>query len=118
MVVKVVGTLKSLLRIDRYTRTARTLYNLNRWINVRGDAIGAAFFSGLAGYLVYGTGAIDKPGSAPNIGFSLNMAGMYLTCTYCWPTRLVTFHSRFQRSYFVVGSVFEFIRISQYVLDF
>ena len=47
-------------------------------MNVRGDAIGAAFSSGLAAYLVFGTGAINKPGSAANIGFSLNMAGMYL----------------------------------------
>jgi len=54
------------------------LFNLNRWINIRGDAIGAALSSGLAAYLVYGTGAINKPGSASNVGFSLNMAGMYL----------------------------------------
>lgn len=75
---KIARTLKSLRRIDRYTRASRTMYNLNRWINVRGDVFGAAFSSGLAAYLVYGTGTTDKPGSAANIGFSLNMAGMSL----------------------------------------
>lgn len=92
-------------------------YNLNRWINVRGDAIGAAFSSGLAAYLVYGTGAIGKPGSAANVGFSLNMGGMYFTCICHRLVRLI-FCSRFQWSHFVVGSVVEFIRNSQYVPDF
>ena len=77
-------------------------------MNVRGEVIGAAFSSGLAVYLVYGTGAVDKPGSAANIGFSLNMAGMYLTCICHCSVRLI-FHSRFQRSHFVVGSGFECI---------
>ena len=65
---------ESLLCIDRVTRPSRTLFNLNRWISIRVDAVGTIFSSALAIYLVYGTGAIHKPGSAANVGFSLNMA--------------------------------------------
>ncbi|KAG5653497.1 hypothetical protein H0H81_012707 [Sphagnurus paluster] len=44
---------ESLNRINRYTRAARTFYNLNRWICVRIDAIGGLFAASLATYLVY-----------------------------------------------------------------
>jgi len=44
-------------------------YNLNRWIGVRIDALGAAFTAALAAYLLYGPTA-----GAGNTGFSLNMA--------------------------------------------
>jgi len=44
-------------------------YNLNRWIGVRIDALGATFTAALAAYLVYGSNA-----GAGNTGFSLNMA--------------------------------------------
>ena len=57
-------------RIDLYTRAARTSYNLNRWVCLRIDAIGALFASGLAVYLVY----FQSRGAA-DTGFSLNMAG-------------------------------------------
>ncbi|KAJ7785936.1 hypothetical protein B0H16DRAFT_1681200 [Mycena metata] len=59
----------SLDRIDKYTRTARTFYNLNRWICVRIDALGGLFAASLAYYLVY-----FQSHSPSNIGFSLNMA--------------------------------------------
>ncbi|KAJ7785923.1 hypothetical protein B0H16DRAFT_1657372 [Mycena metata] len=59
----------SLDRIDKYTRTARTFYNLNRWICVRIDALGGMFAASLAYYLVY-----FQSHSPSNIGFSLNMA--------------------------------------------
>ncbi|KAJ6575530.1 hypothetical protein B0H10DRAFT_2168545 [Mycena sp. CBHHK59/15] len=59
----------SLERIDRYTRTARTFYNLNRWICVRIDALGGLFAASLAYYLVY-----FQSHTPANIGFSLNMA--------------------------------------------
>ena len=62
---------ESLHRIDRYTRAARTFYNLNRWICIRVDAIGGLFAAGLAAYLVYVQGH-----SAASTGFSLNMAGL------------------------------------------
>ncbi|KAF8898485.1 hypothetical protein BD779DRAFT_1607278 [Infundibulicybe gibba] len=60
---------ESLNRINRYTRAARTFYNLNRWICVRIDAMGGLFSAALAGYLVY-----FQSHSASNTGFSLNMA--------------------------------------------
>jgi len=43
---------ESLVRIDRYTRAARSFYNLNRWISVRIDVLGALFSAGLAAYRV------------------------------------------------------------------
>ena len=51
-------------------------YNLNRWIGVRIDALGATFIAALATYLIYGPTA-----GAGNTGFSLNMAaefGLYI----------------------------------------
>ncbi|KAJ7101009.1 hypothetical protein C8R43DRAFT_1141277 [Mycena crocata] len=59
----------SLERIDKYTRTARTFYNLNRWICVRIDVLGGLFAASLAYYLIY-----FQSHSPSNIGFSLNMA--------------------------------------------
>ncbi|KAF4617652.1 hypothetical protein D9613_005677 [Agrocybe pediades] len=61
---------ESLTRIDRYTRLARLSWNLNRWIAVRMDFLGAAFTSGLAMYLLYS----PNPIGASNTGFSLTMA--------------------------------------------
>ncbi|KAJ8082215.1 hypothetical protein PM082_008062 [Marasmius tenuissimus] len=56
-------------RINHYSRPARTFYNLNRWIDVRIDAIGNVFSTALAVYLVYV--AQQNPS---NTGYSLNMA--------------------------------------------
>ena len=77
---------ESLDRIDKFSRPARTFYNLNRWISVRIDAIGALFSSGLAAYLVYGTGALHhrRPGYAAAIGFSLNMAVGFSSMILWW----------------------------------
>ena len=75
---------ESLDRIDKFSRPARTFYNLNRWISIRIDAIGALFSSGLAAYLVYGTGAIHRPGYAAAIGFSLNMAVGFSSMILWW----------------------------------
>lgn len=49
-------------------------YDLNRWINVRIDLLGAIFTSALASYLIYG-----RPVGAGNTGFSLNMALEFCT---------------------------------------
>ncbi|KAI0932658.1 hypothetical protein AcW1_000283 [Taiwanofungus camphoratus] len=92
---------ESYARTDRYTRAARTFYNLNRWVCIRIETFGAVFSSGLAAYLVYG-GALN----ASNTGFSLNMAvgfsGMIL-----WWVRLVN-------EFEVSGNSLE--RIQQYIL--
>ena len=58
-------------RIDRYSRAARTFYNLNRWVTIRMDAAGSLLAASLAAYLVYFQSNI-----AATTGFSLNMAGM------------------------------------------
>ncbi|KAF8213507.1 P-loop containing nucleoside triphosphate hydrolase protein [Mycena galopus ATCC 62051] len=59
----------SLDRIDKYTRTARTFYNLNRWVCIRIDVLGGLFAASLAYYLVY-----VQTYNPSNVGFSLNMA--------------------------------------------
>ncbi|KAF7322651.1 ATP-binding cassette transporter [Mycena chlorophos] len=59
----------SLARIDKYTRTARTFYNLNRWVCVRIDALSGLFAASLAYYLVY-----YRSFNPSNVGFTLNMA--------------------------------------------
>ncbi|KAJ7275433.1 multidrug resistance-associated ABC transporter [Mycena haematopus] len=59
----------SLDRIDKYTRTARTFYNLNRWVCIRIDVLGGLFAASLAYYLVY-----FQTYNPSNVGFSLNMA--------------------------------------------
>ncbi|KXN82428.1 ATP-binding cassette transporter abc4 [Leucoagaricus sp. SymC.cos] len=71
--------LESLKRIDFYSRVARVSYNLNRWISVRIDVLGALFTTCLAAYLVYGSSA--KP---ENIGFSLNMAVDFCAMILWW----------------------------------
>ncbi|KAF4617299.1 hypothetical protein D9613_006273 [Agrocybe pediades] len=58
---------ESLKKIDHYTRVARTSYNLNRWISVRVDLLGATFTTGLASWLL-----VRRSLSASNIGFSLS----------------------------------------------
>lgn len=57
---------ESLRRIDDYTRVARTYWNLNRWIALRMDTIGAVFSGVVAAYLVYG-----KETPAATVGFTL-----------------------------------------------
>jgi hypothetical protein len=63
--------LESYHRIDRYTRAARSFYNLNRWVCVRIDALGGLFAAGLAAYLIYG----QRLSSSADTGFSITMAG-------------------------------------------
>ncbi|KZT60623.1 P-loop containing nucleoside triphosphate hydrolase protein [Calocera cornea HHB12733] len=57
-------------RADAYSRPSRTFWNLNRWIAVRMNFLGAAFSGSLAAYLTYSRRGI----SASNTGFSLHMA--------------------------------------------
>lgn len=70
---------ESLKRIDFYSRVARVSYNLNRWLAVRVDALGALFTSALATYLVYGSSANPE-----NIGFTLNMAVDFCSMILWW----------------------------------
>lgn len=70
---------QSLERIDCYSRSARTFYNLNRWVCIRIDLIGALFTGALAAYLVYG-----RTSEAGNVGFSLNMAIGFSSMILYW----------------------------------
>ena len=56
-------------RLDHYVRMARLNYDLNRWIGIRLDSLGASFTAALAAYLVYASTI-----NAANVGFSLNRA--------------------------------------------
>ncbi|KIJ68833.1 hypothetical protein HYDPIDRAFT_173463 [Hydnomerulius pinastri MD-312] len=70
---------ESLDRIDRYSKSARMFYNLNRWICIRIDLVGSLFTTGLAAYLVYGSTR-----DAANVGFSLNMAVGFSSMILYW----------------------------------
>ncbi|KAF8816575.1 hypothetical protein BYT27DRAFT_7127650, partial [Phlegmacium glaucopus] len=66
-------------RVNHYVRVARMSYNLNRWIGVRIDVLGAIFTAALASYLVYGRSV-----GAGNTGFSLNMVVEFCSMIVVW----------------------------------
>ncbi|KAJ6610803.1 hypothetical protein B0H10DRAFT_2059064 [Mycena sp. CBHHK59/15] len=72
---------ESLTRIDRYTRAARSFYDLTRWVSTRVDLLGSLFSAALAVYLVY-----IKPTSAGDLGFSITMAVTF-TSMLLWVVR-------------------------------
>lgn len=73
---------ESLKRINNYTRSARSFYNLNRWVCIRIDFFGAVFAAGLAWYLVYGKERQSQ--TASDTGFSLNMAVAFSSMILWW----------------------------------
>lgn len=86
---------KSLLRINKYTRAARTFYNLNRWICIRIDALGGLFAASLAAYLVY-----FQDQTSSTTGFSLNMAVGFSGMILWWVRMLNEFEVQGNRSSF------------------
>ena len=70
---------ESLARLNHFIRLRRMAFNINRWISVRIDILGAAFTAALAAYLVYGPSV-----GAGNTGFSLNMAVEFCTTILSW----------------------------------
>jgi hypothetical protein len=66
-------------RIDKYTRAARTAYNLNRWICIRVDTLGGAFAAGLGAHVIYGRGM-----SSNDAGFTLTMAVAFSGMILWW----------------------------------
>ncbi|KEP52172.1 multidrug resistance-associated ABC transporter [Rhizoctonia solani 123E] len=78
---------EALKRVDKYTRTSRTFYNLNRWISFRMDVLGGVFAAGLATYLVY----VGSSPDASNTGFSLNRAVVLSGCIIWWVRALNDF---------------------------
>ncbi|KAJ7172815.1 hypothetical protein C8R43DRAFT_1208856 [Mycena crocata] len=75
---------ESLTRINKYTRAARTLSNLDRWVGVRLAAVGNIVAAVLATYLVY-----FQRTKANNVGFSLNMASMFSMRILFWVKSLL-----------------------------
>ncbi|TFY61104.1 hypothetical protein EVG20_g7183 [Dentipellis fragilis] len=69
-------------RINRYTRAARTHYNLNRWVCIRIDALGGLFTAGLAAYLIYGPSRNERVPS--EAGFSITMAVSFSGIILYW----------------------------------
>ncbi|KAF9646642.1 hypothetical protein BDM02DRAFT_3188687 [Thelephora ganbajun] len=80
-------------RIDKVPLPSRASCDLNvKQVDPDpANAAGTIFSSVLAIYLVYGTGAIHKPGSAANIGFSLSMAAGFSSMILWWARRLNKF---------------------------
>ena len=86
---------ESYVRVDRYSRAARTFYNLNRWICIRIETLGGIYQASLAAYLVY-SGVVH----ASNVGFSLTMA-VGFSATILWWIRLINdFEVAGQYAYF------------------
>ncbi|KIK55022.1 hypothetical protein GYMLUDRAFT_264341 [Collybiopsis luxurians FD-317 M1] len=63
-----------LRRIDKYSRSSRIFYNLQRWMAIRMHVISALFFGSLTWYLVY-----VKKDTASNTGFLINMPVLTFT---------------------------------------
>ncbi|KAK7062494.1 ATP-binding cassette transporter [Favolaschia claudopus] len=74
---------ESLRRINRYTRAARTLSLLDRWVGVRLAAVGNILAAVLAVYLVY-----FRNEQSNNVGFSLNMAAGFSMRILFWVVRI------------------------------
>ncbi|KAJ6559886.1 P-loop containing nucleoside triphosphate hydrolase protein [Mycena capillaripes] len=70
---------ESLKRINKYTRAARILSNLDRWVGIRLAAVANILSAILATYLVYFVHT-----RANNVGFSLNMAAGFSTRILFW----------------------------------
>ncbi|PPR04710.1 hypothetical protein CVT24_011832 [Panaeolus cyanescens] len=68
---------ESLHRINHYIRISRPSYNLNRWVSVRIDLLGALFTTGLATYLIYGPSI-----GASDTGFILSVASSFMGNIY------------------------------------
>lgn len=66
-------------RADKYTRTARAFYNLNRWVTIRIDMLGGLFAAVLAAFIVYGA-ELD----ASTAGFALSQAVSFSTMILWW----------------------------------
>ncbi|KIK58469.1 hypothetical protein GYMLUDRAFT_45326 [Collybiopsis luxurians FD-317 M1] len=73
------ATEELLSRIDKYSRSSRIFYNLQRWMAIRMHIISALFVGSLSWYLVY-----VKKDTASNTGFSINMAVTFTAAIFGW----------------------------------
>ena len=65
--------------MDTYIRCAMTFYDINRWISIRADFLGAFFAGTVASYLVFYSGL-----SAGSIGFTLNLVLSFSELILSW----------------------------------
>lgn len=73
---------ESMTRLNHFIRIGKTSFNLNRWVGLRIDALGALLTALMAAYLVYG-----KQIGAANAGFSLMLISEF--CVYIfWLVRM------------------------------
>ncbi|ESK84755.1 hypothetical protein Moror_568 [Moniliophthora roreri MCA 2997] len=91
---------ESQAHINQYVRPARTFYNLNRWIDIRVDAIANTFTTALAAYLIY-----LGHHNPSNTGYSLNMAVGFSGRVLLW--------IRFMNMFEIRGNSLE--RINHYI---
>ncbi|KAI5122640.1 hypothetical protein M0805_008724 [Coniferiporia weirii] len=66
-------------RIDVYARTSYTFYDINRWVSIRVDSLGAIFAGVVSAYLVYG-GRIG----AGTAGFTLSVVLSFTRIILFW----------------------------------
>ncbi|KAI5122628.1 hypothetical protein M0805_008717 [Coniferiporia weirii] len=66
-------------RIDVYARTSYTFYDINRWVSIRVDSLGAVFSGVVSAYLVYG-GRIG----AGTAGFTLSVVLSFTRIILFW----------------------------------
>ncbi|KAF5311665.1 hypothetical protein D9611_009497 [Ephemerocybe angulata] len=91
-------------RIDNYTMLCRINNDLNRWIGIRIDTLGALFTASLATYLTYSHAV-----SAANVGFSLNRAVEFCTMML-WAVRVF---NAFQVEANSMERIFAYTKIEQ-----
>ncbi|KAL7412630.1 hypothetical protein BDY24DRAFT_442169 [Mrakia frigida] len=67
-------------KVDKWSRTAISFYDLDRWITVSIDFLAGAFTAALAGHLLYSSRGND----AGNVGFLLNISVAFSSHILWW----------------------------------
>ncbi|KAH9056241.1 hypothetical protein EDB87DRAFT_1676120 [Lactarius vividus] len=102
---------ESYRRIDRYSRAARSFYNMNRWINLRIDFLGGLLSASLAAYLIY----VPNEHSLPSdTGFSLTMARLpvgFSGLILWWVRHL----NSFEVAKMLIGATYSLERMHSYI---
>lgn len=73
---------ESMERLNHFVRISRTSFNLNRWVGLRIDSLGALLTASMAAFLVYG-----KQIGASNTGFSLMFTSEFCIFLF-WAIRI------------------------------
>jgi len=89
---------ESIKKINQYMRVSKTSYNLERWVAIRTDALGASFTAVLATYLL-----LKKNASASSVGFSLLMVLGFCNGILKWVRNWNDFEIQANRSVVLCG---------------